>query len=284
MLLRLRQARRWRETAATAWALGQPELSSAYGVEASRWLAQLALSKCWEDTGVRLAAASLVASVAGCIILGMGLSFGAWFSVFLLCVIALWPVYAALDDARFSFTRAVAVVALSRIGEPDTAHVVARATTDTLKGNQTLGSGLVRRAAAAALPSALRRLTDQHYGAVPAALPAALGAALNSGDRSVQLAALKGLAHVGRGVDAAAVRRFSSRAPEGEAREAAECTLAVLEERLRLEQDSQSLLRAGEAPRDDGLLLRMAGVPADQQQRLLTPAGEPGDTEEVGRA
>jgi len=281
-LLMRQQGRLWRRTAATAWALGQADPSLVGGIGPARHLARLARARRWEDTGLRLIAASAMLAVAACVLFGLGWSYGAWVGLFLPCLMALWPIYAALDDARFSFARAVAVVALARIGEPETAQDVAQAVTDTRKGKQTLGSGLVRRAAAASLPSALRRLSAEHYGSVSTRLSEALAAALPVVEPSVQRAVLRALLLVGRGADAEAVGRLLGRAPNGEVRELARRTLTVLEERRKAERDVLLLVRAGEAPPAGEALLRPAGsLVGPLEDRLLSPAEAPIHDEET---
>ena len=93
---------------------------------------------------------------------------------------------------------------------------------------------------------------------------------------ALEVAILQALMHIGDAGDLAAVR-LTERRTRGKARfavvhaAAAEC-LAILEERARLDGDTDRLVRPADAP-DEAMLLRPAtGAPADDDATLVRPA------------
>jgi len=97
---------------------------------------------------------------------------------------------------------------------------------------------------------------------------------------ALQVAILQALMHIGDAGDLAAVR-LTERRTRGKARfavvhaAAAEC-LAILEERARLDGDTDRLVRPADAP-DEAMLLRPAtGAPTDDEATLVRPGAVTG--------
>src|SRR5205823_5683177 len=84
----------------------------------------------------------------------------AWTALSILCAIVplpfTIPAHIVLDDKRIAQTRATAIVALSRLHRPLSAHVFVRAMFDVQKQ--------VRAAAELALTGALQTISNEQYG------------------------------------------------------------------------------------------------------------------------
>jgi hypothetical protein len=290
------RAKRWKDRALAAWALGKVRIPKDAQRSAVTLLSYMAAARRTESWVARGCSRSLLSGLPIGLLAGCGLFLGAILAaipappgallmalggiavtalVTLLSGLVLWPIVlpisAAIDAGRLRRQRLEAVRSLAAMGNIHAVAALAVAKRDS--------DAQIRHAARWGLMRTLPLLSEAHFGHLSSMTVPNLASMVWTtcyADGELAMLALDALAKVG---DSRAIGPLESIdrnwKNQPEVLEAARKSLVVLYERRRNEQAGQVLLRATDAPPDqDAILLRPAGAGQESVPELLLRASE----------
>lgn len=190
-------------------------------------------------------------------------------SSFLICVVPVMGVSAAIEQSRVDRARAAAAASLGKLRVKPSVHALADLVTEPW-ARQTQGWSSIRTAARPAIRMLLASLTRGDYGQLPPQTVPALCRLLRQSSELMALEILRAFELIGDGRAVDVVEQVNAHGATPELRNAAGRLLPTLLERRRQERDQERLLRPAE-PVASGAFLRPATGVEPNEALLLRP-------------